>query len=155
MASSSGTLTTSSGGSDPVQNWGLDEDLKRLIDQRKRKRMESNRESARRTRMRKQKQLDDLMTELSQLKTVNNKVMANVSITMQHYMNVEAENSVLRAQVTELSYRLESLNQIMDFMNQPEFGGGEIDLIDEFMNNSLTCLYASQPILASADMIQY
>ncbi|KAI3804946.1 hypothetical protein L1987_26854 [Smallanthus sonchifolius] len=130
-----------------------DEDLQQLMDQRKRKRMVSNRESARRSRMRKQKHLDDLMTQLSQLREENNRVMANVGITMQHYRNVEAENSVLRAQVVELSHRLESLNQIESFMSQPVGGGTE--LIDEFMNNSLSCLYANMPILASSDMILY
>ncbi|KAK9077328.1 hypothetical protein SSX86_005665 [Deinandra increscens subsp. villosa] len=145
-------------------NTGSDEDLQRLIDLRT-KRMVSNRESARRSRMRKQKHLDDLVTQLSQLRKQNNQVRADVSITMQHYMNVESENSVLRAQVVELSHRLESLNQIMEFMGQSFGSGGgfveepyygvDTELIDEFMNNSLSCVYANKSILASSDMIPY
>ncbi|XP_071697685.1 bZIP transcription factor 44-like [Rutidosis leptorrhynchoides] len=143
MASSSGTTTTSGGSEE--------------MDQRKRRRMISNRESARRSRMRKQKHLDDLMTQLSQLRIDNNQVISSISMTTQHYINVESENSVLRAQVTELSHRLQSLNEIIEFMKQPmdvetgfmsEFG-------DEFMNNSLSYGYACQPILASADMMMY
>ncbi|XP_071726058.1 bZIP transcription factor 44-like [Rutidosis leptorrhynchoides] len=143
MASSSGT-TTSSG--------GLDE-----MDQRKKRRMVSNRESARRSRMRKQKHLDDLMTQLSQLRDDNNRVMSSISMTTQHYINVEAENSVLRAQVNELSHRLQSLNEINEFMKQPiDIGTGFIDEFgDEFVNNSLSYGYVCQPILASTDMRMY
>ncbi|KVH93204.1 bZIP transcription factor 11-like [Cynara cardunculus var. scolymus] len=163
MASSSGTTTTSSGGSYPIQNSGSEEDLQQLMDQRKRKRMISNRESARRSRLRKQQHLDELATLLSQLRKENNQIISSVSITTQHYMGVEEENSVLRAQVAELSYRLQSLNEIIAFRNQPvDFGcgfaeelygggGGGTEFVDEFMSY----VYANQPILASADMIQY
>ncbi|CAH1444832.1 unnamed protein product [Lactuca virosa] len=164
MASSSGTVTTSSGGSYPLQISGSDEDIQQLMDQRKRKRMVSNRESARRSRMRRQKHLEDLMIQLSQLRKDNSLVIANVSTTIQHYTSVETENSVLRAQVAELSHRLESLNQIMALMNQPidagcgfveeQYGMGGTELIEEFMVNSLSSFYANQPILASADIIQ-
>ncbi|CAH1450291.1 unnamed protein product [Lactuca virosa] len=129
MASSSGT-TTSSGGSD----------LQGEMDQRKRRRMISNRESARRSRMRKQKHMDDLMTQLSQLRKENN-------------------------QVAELSHRLHSLNEIIAVMKQPidagsgfaeeQYVGSDTEFGDEFINNSLSFLYACQPILASADMIMY
>ncbi|PWA35333.1 basic-leucine zipper domain-containing protein [Artemisia annua] len=144
MGSSSGTTTSSD----------------QLVDERKTKRMVSNRESARRSRMRKQKLMDDLLTQVSQLRNENNRVMADVSITMQHYGNVEAENSVLRARVVELGHRLESLNQIIAVMNQPvcvDEPAYDAEFIDEFMDNSLTCYsyYANQSILASADMIQY
>ena len=120
--------------------------------------MISNRESARRSRMRKQKHLDDLMTQLSQLRKENNQIISNMSLTTQHYHNVEAENSILRAQVTELSHRLQSLNEIINYLNNPinaSFGTDEpyTDSVDDFMNNSLSYLYVNQPILASADMI--
>ena len=144
MGYSSGTTTSSSD---------------QLVDEMKTKRMVSNRESARRSRMRKQMQMDDLLTQVSQLRNENNRVMADVSITMQHYGNVEAENSVLRARVVELGHRLESLNQIIAVMNQPVLADEPYgaEFIDEFMDNSLSCYayYANQRILASADMIQY
>lgn len=83
------------------------------MDDSKRKRMESNRESARRSRMRKQKHLDDLNSQVSQLRNENNQILAGISVATQHFLNVEAENSILRAQMTELSHRLESLNEII------------------------------------------
>ena len=159
-------MTTSSGGSYPIQNSGSEEDLQQLMDQRRKKRMISNRESARRFRKRKQKHLDDLKSQLNQLRNENNQIISSVSITTQHYISVEAENSVLRAQVAELSHRLQSLNEMIAFMYQPVdtgcrfedepySNGGGTEFVDEFMNNSLSYLYANQPIMASADMIQY
>ncbi|KAL0314646.1 UNVERIFIED_CONTAM: bZIP transcription factor 44 [Sesamum angustifolium] len=114
MASSSGN---SSSGSPPIQNSGSEEDLRNLMDQRKRKRMQSNRESARRSRLRKQKHLDDLMAQVAQLKKENGQTLSSINVTTQHYVNVEAENSVLRAQMMELTQRLQSLNEILNYIN--------------------------------------
>lgn len=110
MASSSGN----SSGSAQIQNSGSEGDL---MDQRKRKRMQSNRESARRSRMRKQKHLDDLMAQVSQLRKENGQILSSINVTTQHYVNVESENSVLRAQMMELSQRLQSLNDILNYIN--------------------------------------
>ncbi|KAK1414442.1 hypothetical protein QVD17_30186 [Tagetes erecta] len=164
MASSSGTSGgTSSGVSYLVQSSGSEPDLQQLIDQRKEKRMISNRESARRSRQRKQKHLDDLATQVSQLKKKNDMMITDVNITTQGYMSVEMENRVLRAQAAELSRRLQSLNDIIDFMClsvddgcgfvEEQYVGTE--LVDEFMGNSVSCVYGNQPILASADMFMY
>ncbi|KAI4386779.1 hypothetical protein MLD38_004681 [Melastoma candidum] len=86
-------------------------------DERKRKRMISNRESARRSRMRKRKRVDDLALEAGQLAVENRRIVAGLVMTKGLYVNVEAENSVLRAQVAELSSRLDSLNGIIAYVN--------------------------------------
>ncbi|XVE49010.1 hypothetical protein DITRI_Ditri01bG0047600 [Diplodiscus trichospermus] len=161
MASSSGT---SSGSSTLMQNSGSEEDLQVLMDERKRKRMISNRESARRSRMRKQKHLDDLMAQVAQLRKENHQIITRINITTQHYLNVEAENSVLRAQASELSHRLQSLNEIISFLNGSNGGNFDDDQdtspaftepADSFLN-PLNLAYLNQPIMASADnMFQY
>lgn len=148
MASPSGT----SSGSSLLQNSGSEEDLQLLMDQRKLKRMQSNRESARRSRMRKQKHLDDLMAQVAQLRRENNEILTSLNITTQHYLNVESENSVLRTQMMELNHRLHSLNEILNYMHGNlgfEMGGPEI--IDSFLN-PYDLLHLNQPIMASADM---
>ncbi|KAK7310619.1 hypothetical protein RJT34_08231 [Clitoria ternatea] len=162
MASSSGT---SSGSSSLLQNSGSEENLQALMDQRKRKRMISNRESARRSRMRKQKHLDDLAAQVAQLRNENHHILSSVNITTQKYLAVEAENSVLRAQVGELSHRLESLNEIIDFLNTTNgvFGPAGPTTTSSFeldngffnINNSLNMAYMNHPIMASADILQY
>ncbi|XP_047150266.1 bZIP transcription factor 44-like [Vigna umbellata] len=88
MASSSGTC---SGSSSLLQNSGSEEDLQALMDQRKRKRMTSNRESAQRSRMRKEKHLDDLVTQVAQLRKENQQILT-----------------------TERDHWLESLNEIIE-----------------------------------------
>ena len=164
MASSSGT----SSGSSAIQNSGSEGDLQALMDQRKRKRMISNRESARRSRMRKQKHLDDLMAQVTQLRKDNHQIITNVTITTQHYLTIEAENSVLRAQLDELSHRWQSLNDIISFMstssglfnasedtmNTPSFFTAE-PVMDNLLMNPLNLSILNQPIMASADMFQY
>lgn len=157
MASSSGSGTSS--GSSGLQNSGSEEDLQRLMDQRKRKRMISNRESARRSRMRKQKHLDDLKAQVARLRKENNQIISSINVTTQQYLNVEAENLVIRAQVAELSHRLQSLNEIIDFLNANCGGLGLDELYgfaesaDCFVNNSWNHLYLNQqPLMASANM---
>ncbi|RWR82453.1 bZIP transcription factor 11-like protein [Cinnamomum micranthum f. kanehirae] len=148
MASPSGT----SSGSSLLQNSGSEEDLRLLMDQRKLKRMQSNRESARRSRTRKQKHLDDLMAQVAQLRRENNEILTSLNITTQHYLNVESENSVLRTQMMELNHRLHSLNEILNYMHGNlgfEMGGPEIT--DSFLN-PYDLLHLNQPIMASADM---
>ncbi|KAF5943008.1 hypothetical protein HYC85_020650 [Camellia sinensis] len=158
MASSSGN---SSGSTHQIQNSGPEENLQVLMDQRKRKRMQSNRESARRSRMRKQKHLDDLVAELAQLRQENNHILTNIDITTQQHMNVESENTVLRAQMVELSQRLQSLNDILTYMNTNN-GVFESDQdllpipVDNYMNNHpWNLMFLNQPIMTSPDMFQY
>ncbi|XWS62757.1 hypothetical protein CRYUN_Cryun06bG0038200 [Craigia yunnanensis] len=156
MASSSGT---SSGSSTLIQNSGSEEDLQALMDERKRKRMISNRESARRSRMKKQKHLDDLMAQVTQLRKENHQIITRINITTQHYLNVEAENLVLRAQANELSHRLQSLNEIISLVNGSNCGNFDVEdtslafsePADSFLN-PFNLAYLNQPIMASADI---
>lgn len=121
-----------SSSSDPV--------ISGTTDIRKRKRMVSNRESARRSRMRKQKLLDDLTAEMNNLRAENHHLLTNINVVTHLYLKVESENSVLRAQMSELDHRLHSLNQIITppppppppalFQHQPH---GDFDIItDDF-----------------------
>ncbi|KAL4346303.1 hypothetical protein GQ457_17G002380 [Hibiscus cannabinus] len=141
MASSSSgsstatTLTGNSGSSG--------EDLQALMEERKRKRMASNRESARRSRMRKREHSDELMATVTRLQKQNHDMVAAVNFTAQHLMDVEAENSVLRARVGELSRRLESLNEIIGFMKDAR-------LVDCFLN-PFNLAYLNQTIMVSGD----
>ncbi|RID77448.1 hypothetical protein BRARA_A00363 [Brassica rapa] len=132
-----------------------------LMEQRKRKRMLSNRESARRSRMKKQKLLDDLTAQVNQLKKENSEIVTSVSITTQHYLAVEAENSVLRAQLDELSHRLESLNDIIGLLENtngvwpnPLTGPESDDFLVNQMNMNMFHMM-NQPLMASSDALLY
>lgn len=111
------SLNGSSSSSILFQNSGSGEDLQALIAQKKRKRKISNRESARRSRMRKQEHLDDLTAQVNQLRKENSQISTYLTLTTQQYFAMEAENSVQRTQVMELSYRLQSLYGILDSLD--------------------------------------
>ncbi|GLT57989.1 hypothetical protein SLA2020_309180 [Shorea laevis] len=155
MASLSGNSNSTS--STQIQNSGSEEDLQLLMDQRKRKRKESNRESARRSRMRKQKHLDDLMAQASQLRKDNNQILSTINISTQHYVKLEAENSILRAQMVELSQRLDSLNEILSLINTSNgiYGNEGFEQNFDSFINPLNMPYLNQPIMASAEMDPY
>lgn len=116
--------------------------------------MQSNRESAKRSRMRKQKHLDDLMAQVNQLIKENSEILTSINITTQHYLNVEAENSILRARMAELSNRLQSLNEILNFINTST-GIYETDHTYMAAQNLMNMPYLNQPIMASADIFQW
>ncbi|KAI4320970.1 hypothetical protein MLD38_034399 [Melastoma candidum] len=115
MASSGGnspgsTITMTAG----LQTSGSDSgDVRQLLEQRKKRRMESNRESARRSRMRKQMHLDELAAAVTHLTSENARLSAGIVVSSRQLMAVETENSILRAQLMELSQRLESLDDII------------------------------------------
>lgn len=137
--------------------------------------MESNRQSARRSRQRKQKQLEGLVAQVTQLTEENKQILSRINVTTQHTVEVEAENSVLRAQVLELTHRLQSLNDILNLINSSMAtgagGGGVVTAnscmveaeefqsqayTDNFLNDPWNLMGPNQhPIMASAEMVDY
>ncbi|XP_078429199.1 bZIP transcription factor 44-like [Wolffia australiana] len=108
MASCSGSGTS----------YGSEEDMQQqATDMRKQKRKLSNRESARRSRQRKQKHLDDLTAQVARLREENGQIRANLKMITQQCVAVEAENSVMRAQAAELGGRLGCLAEVLRFVN--------------------------------------
>ncbi|WOL10279.1 hypothetical protein Cni_G19034 [Canna indica] len=121
------------------------------IDDRKRKRMISNRESARRSRQRKQQHLDELIQQESQLKDQNNQFTAQINLVTQRYLQVESENAILRAQMSELTARLNSMNSVLQIVE--EVSGMVMDIPDPLLEPwQLPC--TAQPIMANADIFQ-
>ncbi|KAK8565544.1 hypothetical protein V6N13_020642 [Hibiscus sabdariffa] len=125
------------------------------IDEKKRKRMLSNRESARRSRMRKQKQLGDLAEEVSALQKEKSQVSERISVAAQRYIEMQSANNILRAQAMELTDRLRSLNSVLHIVE--EVGGYDVvipEIPDPLLEPwQLPC--PIQPIIASVDMLEY
>lgn len=82
-------------------------------DEKKRKRMISNRESARRSRMRKQTHLENLRDELNRLKVENRDLTNRVRSVTGHCQLVERENEMLRTELILLGQRLEGIHEIL------------------------------------------
>lgn len=125
------------------------------VDDRKRKRMISNRESARRSRMRKQKQVEDLVNETSQLENSNALLRQNIESATRRYTEMESANNVLRAQTMELTERLRSLNSVLHMWGDISGLSVEIPEIPDPLLEPWQLPCPVQPIIASADMFQY
>lgn len=122
------------------------------IDERKRKRMLSNRESARRSRMRKQKQLEDLTDEVGRLQGANKKLAEDIKTKEEACVETEAANNILKAQTMELADRLRFLNSIIEIAD--EVGGLSVE-IPEMLDPLLRpwqISHPTQPITANVFM---
>nr|GEX44531.1 basic leucine zipper 43-like [Tanacetum cinerariifolium] len=73
-----------------------------LINERKQRRMISNRESARRSRMRKQKHLDELWSQVLWLRNENHQLMDKLNKFSETHDSVVQENTQLKEEVSGL-----------------------------------------------------
>ncbi|XP_039048374.1 bZIP transcription factor 53-like [Hibiscus syriacus] len=124
------------------------------VDERKRKRMLSNRESARRSRVRKQKQLEDLVNETSALQKDNGLLSEKINIATQRYIEMENANNVLRAQAVELTERLRSLNSVLHIVEEVSGFAVDIPEIPDPLMKPCHLPCPIQPIMASVDMFE-
>ncbi|CAK7326444.1 unnamed protein product [Dovyalis caffra] len=80
-----------------------------IIDERKQRRMISNRESARRSRMRKQKHLDELWSQVVRLRTENHNLINKLNHVSECHDRVLQENVRLKEEVSDLRQMLADL----------------------------------------------
>ncbi|KAJ4877947.1 basic leucine-zipper 48 [Raphanus sativus] len=79
------------------------------LDERKQRRMLSNRESARRSRMRKQRHLDELWSQVIRLRNENNSLVDKLNRVSETQGSVLKENSELKEEVSDLRRLLNNL----------------------------------------------
>lgn len=91
-------------------------------DERKRRRMMSNRESARRSRMRKQNHVDNLTKQLNRLRIGNRELMNRLMLAVHQNRLIRWENERLQSEAAALRQRLRDLRQVLivrQHLNQP------------------------------------
>ncbi|KAB1214936.1 Ocs element-binding factor 1 [Morella rubra] len=129
------TVISSSGSDDPDQNRNskhansnsCSEEPKRKgeaspVDERKRRRMISNRESARRSRMRKQKHLENLRREENRFRIENRDLSNRLRFFLYHCHRVQTENNQLRSEYDMLRHKLMSdIRQILVLRQLQQF----------------------------------
>ncbi|KAI3677425.1 hypothetical protein L2E82_51710 [Cichorium intybus] len=81
---------------------GDEQQLSLIIDERKQRRMISNRESARRSRMRKQKHLDELWLQVVWLRNENHQLVDKLNKFSGTHDHVLQENAQLKEEASEL-----------------------------------------------------
>ncbi|KAI3726379.1 hypothetical protein L1987_66176 [Smallanthus sonchifolius] len=87
------------------------------VDERKRKRLISNRESAKRSRMRKQKHLENLTNQVTRYQTVNQELVKRLRFVNHNGQMVRNENQRLQLEAVRLQQKLCSLHKLL---NNPE-----------------------------------
>lgn len=97
-----------------------------ITDEKKRKRMISNRESARRSRMKREQHVKDLNDQTTYFRTKNTEMLKKIEQIGQRFLAVDSENRGLRMHVEELKKRLEMLQEmvgnddfVMDILQDP------------------------------------
>ncbi|XP_071704306.1 basic leucine zipper 4-like [Rutidosis leptorrhynchoides] len=86
-----------------------------IIDDRKQRRMISNRESARRSRMRKQKHVENLRNQLNRFKTGNRDLKNRLRVLNIHGMILREENRKLYSESVILQQKLWNVRQVLLF----------------------------------------
>ncbi|XP_042487038.1 basic leucine zipper 43-like [Macadamia integrifolia] len=86
-----------------------DEQQLSIIDERKQRRMISNRESARRSRMRKQKHLDELWSQVMRLRNENRQLIDKLNHVSECHDQVLQENVRLKEEASDLRQMLNNL----------------------------------------------
>lgn len=102
------------------------------MDERKQKRMLSNRESARRSRLRKQQHLDELRAQVAHLRAENTDMMARYGIASQRYSQITGENVVLRAHAADLSRKLHQVHHELATQYPSSLRHLGIQTVDQF-----------------------
>lgn len=100
----------------PANSGSCGDDRYAMYDEKKRKRMISNRDSARRSREKKQKHMKEINDQILQLENENNFYSERINVTMQAYAALASENDVLRAQIAEMTAHLRSLNSMIEIL---------------------------------------
>ncbi|XVF71377.1 hypothetical protein PTKIN_Ptkin12aG0032800 [Pterospermum kingtungense] len=86
-----------------------DEQQLSLINERKQRRMISNRESARRSRMRKQRHLDELWSQVVWLRNENHQLIGKLNHVSENHDKVLQENAQLKEEASELRQMLSDM----------------------------------------------
>lgn len=105
--------------------------------------------------MKKQQRLDDLINQAAQLRNENEQIVMQVNLITQQYAELETENSVLRAQVMELTERLQSLNSVLHIFEEVSGMAMDIPEIPDPLLRPWQLPCPAQPIMATADMFQF
>lgn len=113
-----------------------DEQQLSIINERKQRRMISNRESARRSRMRKQRHLDELWSQVVWLRNENHQLIDKLNHVTESHDHVVQENVQLKEEASELRQMLTDmkLNSPYSTLRDLEDVANAAYLVDESPN---------------------
>ncbi|KAI4383452.1 hypothetical protein MLD38_009286 [Melastoma candidum] len=94
-----------------------------VMDERKRRRMLSNRESARRSRVRRQKHLESVRDQVNRLRLENQEISTRLTMILYHGRCLGFENSQLRSDNLNLRQKLSEVCDLMLLGQSPQQQG--------------------------------
>ncbi|KAJ4968221.1 hypothetical protein NE237_014922 [Protea cynaroides] len=118
-----------------------------VMDDRKRKMMLSNRQSARRSRLKKKQYIDGLVNEVNHLQEQKREREQTAETVLQNYNRVESENHILRAQIAELNRKLKDYDSWLDIRNDT----GDLFVNSPQISDPLLNISIATPPLIAAD----
>ncbi|RYR56414.1 hypothetical protein Ahy_A05g022123 isoform B [Arachis hypogaea] len=112
-----------------------------VIDERKQRRMISNRESARRSRMRKQKHLDELWSQVVRLRSENHNLIDKLNNMSESHDRVLQENARLKEEASDLRQMIAEIsgNSFGCAVRGFDFDDDEDDNNDNNDNDDVPC----------------
>lgn len=123
-----------------------------ITDDKKRKRMISNRESARRSRMKKLQHMQDLNNQIMFYTNRRNEITQNISKFTQQLTAIENQNRIMQAQKEELKKRLEAAELVSSYLDAAK--GFSMNTAEEPWYNPWQPSQA-MPIMTSAEFFQF
>lgn len=105
--------------------------------------------------MKKQQHVDKLIAEMNQLQGQNKVVTQKINEATDVFVGVASENNVLRAQLSELTDRLHSLNSVLHIVEEVSGIAMDIPQVPDTLMEPWQLPCPAQPITTSANMFNF
>lgn len=102
--------------------------------------------------MKKQQHVDELFSQVSQLQNQNKLIMQKINEATDMFVAVASDNNILRAQLSELTDRLCSLNSVLHIVEEVSGLAMDIPELPDTLMEPWQLPCPIQPITTSANM---
>lgn len=105
--------------------------------------------------MKKQQRVEELVSQVSQLQNQNKLLLQKINEVTNMFVGVASENNVSRAQLSELTDRLRSLNSVLHIAEEMSGLAMDIPELPDTLLEPWELPYTIQPIMTSANMLNF